>query len=70
MDDINIINYIKVCQYCDKEITKDMNIYYIYDNPTCSRNSSYLIHYEIIRRDPTLSKPELWTINRQRSKSF
>ena len=67
---MNAIIDFKKCQYCDKEITNDMNIYYIYDNPTCSRNCSYLIQYEITRRGPTLSKPELWTINKHRSKSF
>ena len=56
--------FIKKCQYCHKEITKAMNIYFVYDNPTCSYNCSYLMMFEINRRDPTLNKPELLTLKR------
>ncbi len=57
-------NFMKKCQYCNKEITTKMNIYFVYDNPTCSYNCSYLMMFEINRRDPSLSKPELWSLKR------
>ena len=66
----NIINLTKKCSYCKKVIRKESNIYYIYDNPTCSRECKNFIIYEVSRRDPTLSRPELWSETRSRSKSF
>ena len=70
MDDINKINFIKKCSYCNKIIPKENNIYYIYDNPTCSRDCKYFMMFEVNRRDPTLSLPELWSESKPRSKSF
>lgn len=70
MEDKNIINFIKKCSYCNKIIPNDAIIYFIYDNPTCSRDCKYFMIYEINRRDPTLSLPELWTEKKSRSKSF
>jgi hypothetical protein len=60
----------KKCNYCDKEFLKNANIYYIYDNPTCSLFCQRNIHYTIYRVNPEFDKPELWTKTRNRSKSF
>lgn len=68
-DEANSI-FQKRCNYCNKEFLKHSNIYYIYDNPTCSLMCQRNIHYAIYRVNPDFDKPELWTKTRDRAKSF
>jgi hypothetical protein len=58
------------CNYCNRIIAKESNIFYIFDNPTCSLLCQHYVHHEILIINPGLDKPELWNLNRERSKSF